>query len=103
MAQIDPQRLQRVWLHAHEEDSPGRAVFRPDSHPLPPSRGRFGYQFLPGGRVKKLGPGPTDRRSSQDGTWSMDPTGRITVRIPGQPDEVLEVESLEDDRLIVKK
>src|SRR6185369_9967789 len=98
-ANVDPKLLERGWLHAHEEDSPGRAVFRPDTHPLPPSRGRFGYRFESGGRVVKTGPGATDRRGSAQGTWRLDPQGRVVISIPGKPDEIMEVESVEPDRL----
>jgi hypothetical protein len=95
--------LARRWLHAHEEDAPGHRVFRPDSHPLPPSRGRTGYDLQPDGRAVKVGPGATDRSVAAQGTWTLDAQGRVVVRIPGQPDEVLDVVSIDADRLVVKK
>jgi len=95
--------LHRNWLHSHEEDTPGKKVFRPDSYSLPPSRGRNGYDFHAGGSVTRLAPGPTDRRTTRQGTWSVDAQGRVTIRIPGQSDEVLEIDTLDADRLIVKK
>jgi len=100
---IDPRLLQRSWLHAHEEDTPGKTVFRPSTYALRPSRGRNGYEFLAGGRVIRLGHGPTDRRTSAQGTWSLDTQGRVTIHIPGSPDEVFQIENLEQDRLVVKK
>ena len=100
---VDETLLLRRWLHAHEEDSPGRMVFRPDSHPLPPSRGRSGYELRPGGRVVKVGPGPTDRSVAVEGTWTLDSQGRVTIRVSGQAEEVLEISSLDADRLVVKK
>jgi hypothetical protein len=100
---VDQQLLQRGWLHAHEEDAPGQAVFRPDTQQLPPSRGRTGYEFQPGGRVVKVGPGPTDRRSSKVGTWSIDPQNRLIIRMPGASDQVLQIETLDADRLVIKK
>jgi hypothetical protein len=103
LGNVDEQLLQRGWVHAHEEDMPGKAVFRPDTQQLPPSRGRIGYEFQPGGRVVKRGPGPTDRRTSTVGTWTIDPEGRLTIRLPGAPDEVLQVEALDADRLVIKK
>jgi hypothetical protein len=99
---VDPPLLTRRWLHAHEEDTPGQKVFRPDSHPLPPSRGRTGYDLQAGGRAVKVGAGPTDRSTAAQGTWTLDPQGRVVVRIPGQPDEVLDVASVDADRLVVK-
>jgi hypothetical protein len=100
---IDKALLQGRWLHAHEEDGPGGKVFRPaDRHPLPPSRGRTGYVFEPDGGVVRLGPGPADRGTSARGTWSLDAGGRLTIRVPGSSDEVLQIESLEADRLVAK-
>jgi len=90
-------------VHAHEEDTPGQAVFRPDTYPMPPSRGRTGYEFGPAGQLVKRGPGPTDRRTAVSGTWTIDPHGYVTIRIPGHPDEVLHIERLEADRLILRK
>jgi len=52
--------------------------------------------------VRRLAPGPTDRSTATEGTWTVDSQGRITIRIPGLPDEVLDVDSLSPDRLTVK-
>ena len=100
---VDQQLLQRGWLHAHEEDGPGQAVFRPDTQQLAPSRGRTGYEFQPGGRVVKRGPGPTDRSTSAVGSWTIDPQNHLIIQIPGAPDEVLQIEALDADRLVIKK
>jgi hypothetical protein len=102
-ANVNENLLQRRWLHAHEEDSPGLAVFRPETHPLPPARGRTGYEFLPGGRLVRIGPGPTDRTLASQGTWTLDAQGRVIVQIPGQSEEVLEISTLDADRLVVKR
>jgi hypothetical protein len=103
LSPIDHRMLERRWVHAHEEDRPGQAVFRPEDDRLPPSRGRTEYEFQPGGRLVKRGPGPTDRKTSAVGTWSIDPQNRLTIRIPGAPDEVLQIEQLDADRLILNK
>ncbi len=101
---LDAIVLHGGWLHAHEEDEPGRMVFRPSSYPLPPARGRDGYTFQPGGRVTRIGSGPTDRTSAVEGTWSLDPEGLIRIRMPGDTDDrVLQVLSLDKDRLVVKR
>jgi hypothetical protein len=99
---VDASLLQGRWLHAHEEDRPGAKVFRPDTHPLPASRGRTGFVFQPDGTLLKVGPGPVDRGASTPGTWTLDPDGRLTIRVPGASEEVIEVESLEQDRLVAK-
>jgi hypothetical protein len=99
---IEKGLLRGRWLHAHEEDGPGRIVFRPDHHPLPPSRGRSGYVFQADGTLLKVGPGPVDRSVAASGTWSLDAGGRLTVRVPGSPEEVLQIESLDADRLVAR-
>ena len=99
---IDERMLLGTWLHAHEEDTPGQTVFRSPAAPLPPARGRQGYEFLPGGKVIRLRSGAVDRAASAEGTWSIEPTGRVIVKLPGQPDKQLEVISVDTDRLLVK-
>ena len=100
---IDPKLLQHRWCHSHEEDSSNTQVFRPDSYSLPPSRGRSGYAFQSDGSVLKTMPGPTDRPTTAQGTWTVDDKGRLTIRIQGCSDEVLQIDSLDSDRLVVKK
>jgi hypothetical protein len=100
--QVDASLLRGRWLHAHEEDQPGQKVFRPPSHPLPPSRGRTGYEFHPDGRLTTLGSGPDDRSMAVEGSWSMDPQGRLTIQAPGGTPEVLDVLELGHDRLVVR-
>jgi hypothetical protein len=37
------------------------------------------------------------------GTWTMDVQGRVTICIPGRLDEVLEIVSLDSNRMVLKK
>src|SRR5258706_16318951 len=99
----DEKLLQRRWFHAHEEDSEGKVVYRPDDFPLPPSRGRLGYEFQPGGRVIKLLPGPTDKRTTASGTWRLNNEGLLSITIDGRLDEVVEIDTLNSDLLVLKK
>ena len=103
MAAIDKALLHGRWLHAHEEDASDESVFRPASYPMPPARGRTGYEFLSDGTVVVIGPGPTDRTVKRDGTWSIDANKQLTIRLPGHADQVLEISTLDPDRLVVKK
>jgi len=100
---IDPTLLHGAWLHSHEEDKPELTVFRPAGYPLPPARDRFGYTFEADGRLLKIGPGATDRTAQAPGSWQADPNGHVRIQIPGQPEEVFQVEALEPDRLVVRK
>lgn len=102
-AKMTEAMLRGRWLHAHEEDEPGRIVFRPASHQLPPARGRVGFDFRPEGRLARIGSGPTDQTTLTEGHWSVDSEGRITIRMPGRPDEILEVLLHAGDRLVLKK
>ena len=97
------QLLCRRWSHAHEEDSSGSSVFRPEDFPLPPSRGRRSYEFAADGTVLLISPGPTDRRETTRGTWSALPGGGILLRFPGRPEEVIDIESLSPERLVIRK
>jgi hypothetical protein len=101
MTKLDPRLLEKAWVHAHEEDAPGRKVFRPASHPLPPSRGRVGYEFKAGGKLIRSGPGATDRPEKSEGTWTLSAGGRLTMSVAGS-DQVLDVVGLEPDRLLIK-
>lgn len=100
---VDEKLLQGGWLHAHEEDVPGKMVYRPDTYPLPPSRGRTGYRFQPDGQLLKLGPGPADRSSSTEGTWHIDKRDQLVLHMPGASPEVLEIDELGPDRLVLKR
>ena len=100
--QPDQNLLHGRWLHAHEEDQPGRMVFRPASYALPPSRGRTGYEFQPGGQLIRIGPGPTDRTESTTGSWSTDAQGRVAISMPGRPEQVLDIVDLSPERMVVR-
>jgi hypothetical protein len=99
---LDPELVRGRWLHAYEEDEPGQKVFRRATHPLPPARGRTGFEFHPDGRMSALGGGPDDRTFVTEGRWSVDLQGLLTIRPPGGSAEVLHVLEIDDDRLVVK-
>ena len=101
MVKLDPKLLQKAWVHAHEEDTSGKKVFRPASHPLPPSRGRVGYEFKPNGKLIRSGPGASDQPQKTEGTWTLSPGGRLTMSVAGG-DQAFDVVGLDAERLIVK-
>jgi hypothetical protein len=68
------------WIHSQEEDSNNIMVFRPNTHPFPPARGRYEYKLEKGGKMLFIGPGPTDKRESADGTWSLEEDSTLTFR-----------------------
>ena len=70
--------IEGKWVHAHEDDGEGEMVFRPSSHPLPPSRGRLVLDLRPDGTSVERAPGPTDAPVDTEGRWSLD-GDRLTV------------------------
>lgn len=66
------------WVHSHEEDGPDTTVFRPSSHPFPPSRGRKRMTFAGGGKMEGTIPGPVDAPSGVAGSWAL-AGDRLTV------------------------
>ena len=73
-----PELLGR-WFHAREEDTQGQRVYRPAGYPLPPSRGRTGFELFADGRATLFAPGPSDRGESTPARWES--VGPQTIRI----------------------
>jgi hypothetical protein len=69
---ISPETLVGSWTHSHEDDHEGRQVFRPADGDFPPSRGRTTFTLLPDQLALVGTPGPDDRGTTTDGTWSLD-------------------------------
>jgi hypothetical protein len=97
--------LCRHWIHAHEEDRGDVQVFRPEEHPLPPSRGRRHLDLRRDGSLVETRPGPDDRALAAPGRWTLE-GGRLRLfrdAAARAPDRELEVVSLEADRLVVRR
>jgi hypothetical protein len=99
---IDRARVARHWVHSHEDDTDREMVFRPSTYAFPPSRGRRSLDLRPDGTLIEGGPGPTDRRQSSEGTWSLD-GGSLVLQVKGQAARRLHIVSAEPDRLVVEK
>ncbi len=79
-------------------------VFRPADYEFPPSRGRVTYDLSAHGELSGAAPGPTDRPTDTAGTWELQGDGRtLVLRIEGQAEQRLQIESLEDDRMVVRR
>jgi hypothetical protein len=104
-SQINRHLLYQQWVHAHEEDTPTEAVYRPASYPLPRSRGRTGFELRPDGTMRHVGIGPTDLPQETAGSWGLeeDDVPRIRIRLHTGDTQELPILSVEQDRLVVRK
>ena len=99
----DRDALQGHWVHSHEEDSDEEMVFRPATHPLPPSRGRTSFELRPDGSYLERSPGPVDVPVSARGRWSLE-DGRLVLSTEDErPGHTWEIAAADADRLAVRK
>jgi hypothetical protein len=100
-----PGELCRHWVHAHEEDHDDVQVFRPEDHPLPPSRGRRHLELRRDGSLVEMRPGADDRPLAAAGRWTLAGDRLRLFRGPAArtPDRELEIVALEPDRLVVRR
>ena len=88
------------WVRAPEEEGARAQVFRPASHPLPPARGRYGFELREDGGLVERGPGPVDAPVESTGTWEL--RGDALVLRGAGGVRVLRVAAAEPDRLLVE-
>lgn len=102
---IDSELLYQRWLHAHEEDTPATAVYRPANYPLPPARGRDGFDLGPDHAFRHLGIGRGDARSEIGGKWELKPGDppMLILKLSDGEERQLAIISVEKDRLVVRK
>lgn len=102
MAELDKDALQRSWTHSHEEDTPGRMVFRPEGWRFPPSRGRRTFALAAGGLLGGSKPGPTDKAEAVAGRWRLREDGVLELDQQGQSVEMRVIE-VGPDKLVVER
>jgi hypothetical protein len=105
MKKQDTERiLRRRWVHSHEEDTEEERVFRPAAFEFPPSRGRRSFELKPDGGLVEGRIGPTDRPLETQGTWELEDDDRLVLRLdPSETPRVMQIASVEEDRLVIKK
>jgi hypothetical protein len=94
-----PTPILRRWLHSREEDTPGVRVYRPAGHAFPPSRGRPGLEFRPGGEFLRIGIGAADGTRAVRGRWEAAPGGRVRIVHDDGREEVLRIVSVDEEVL----
>lgn len=79
-------------------------VFRPADHPLPPSRGRTGFELHADDRCTYVGISRDDRSTTTNGTWDFDERGQtLSLNFPDGTKQVFTVAYVARDKLVVKK
>jgi len=101
---IDRKLLVRHWVHAPEEDTATETVYRPSDFPLPPSRGRAGFEFSGDGTFKRIGIGATDISRVTQGSWKIESADakEVSVTVDNEP-RLMKIQELKQDRLAIKK
>ena len=102
-AQLD--QLVGTWRHSHEEDTATERVYRRGDYEFPPARGRDGFEFRPDHSCAYLGISARDGTAKQACTWQPreGTSGEVVVTFPGGEQRVLQIVSVDRDRLVVKK
>lgn len=100
---IDPQMLQKRWIHSHEEDTDTEMVFRPAGYNFPPARGRDEYELLADGGLSTTSPGPTDRREAASGSWQLQDGKTLVLNLANGVTKQLPIASVTPERLVVTK
>jgi hypothetical protein len=97
--------LHQHWIHSHEEDTESEMVFRPADFKFPPSRGRKGFELRADAVLIETGIGPTDRPLETQGKWKLENAGHLTFYSTprSEPTKVMEISSVDKDRLVIKK
>ena len=102
--QLSRDTLQQHWMHSHEEDTDTEMVFRPAGYSFPRSRGRTSFDLKPDGTLIQGSIGPTDRRQETQSQWQLEDHDLIFYQDrPAEPSRVLQVASVDANRLVVKK
>lgn len=87
------QQLEGTWLSSHEEDRADTLVYRPNTYPFPPARGRTGFALQSYGRFEQFDLAPTDGLVGRPGTWAAQGLTKLRIHLAdGQtPDYTFEV------------
>ena len=100
-----PRDALQHWVRAQEEDQADLTVYRPATYPLPPARGRAGFELLPDGEAVYYGIGPTDRMETLRGRWVFEAPAQLQIELPGSRfgNISMEIVSVEPNRLVVRQ
>lgn len=91
------------WTHSHEEDTEKEMVFRPATHPFPPSRGRLALELRRDGTYTERAPGPVDVPEEAHGHWSLEGDRLVLEGTGDRPGHAWRIAAAEGDRLAIKR
>jgi hypothetical protein len=103
VAALDEDALRGRWVHSHEEDSEDEMVFRPATHPFPPSRGRTSFELRRDGSYLERSPGPVDVPEETRGHWAVKDDRLVLSPSDKSPARTWQVTAAEADRLVVRQ
>ncbi|MET4074869.1 hypothetical protein [Hymenobacter sp. UYCo722] len=97
-------QLEGTWLASHEENRGDTLVYRPNTYPFPPARGRTGFALKSYGRFEQFDIAPTDGLNGRPGTWTAAGDARLRIHLTdGQsPDYTLKIISLDKNKKVLK-
>ncbi|MGZ4846260.1 MAG: hypothetical protein ACXV3D_02350 [Halobacteriota archaeon] len=100
-----PSSFFKHWVHSHEEDKEGLAIYHPSGYQFPLSRGRGGFEIKQDGEFILYGIGPADKPEPAVGHWTEEGPNRIKVSFedPGHSPFVFEVVSSDEMTLVLRQ
>jgi hypothetical protein len=78
-------------------------VFRRDTHPFPPSRGRMSLELRPDGSYVESSPGPVDIPEESRGDWSLEGDRLLLGAEGDRAGHAWRVSEVDPDRLVVRR
>jgi hypothetical protein len=98
-----PPALIGRWIHAREQDEGDVRVYRPAGTPLPPARGRTGFELRLDGTLLRFGIAGTDASRTTNGVWYSPDAGTLRIELPEIGySEVLELVEVGEEVLKVR-
>ncbi|WP_026461924.1 hypothetical protein [Adhaeribacter aquaticus] len=77
--ELPPFLFGKIWIHAAEEDNLEIKVYRPNTYPFPPARGRTGFALEKEGVFKLYTIAPTDGLEEHEGNWKLIKPNQLQV------------------------
>ncbi len=96
--------LEGTWLISPEESAGTTLVYRPNTYPFPPSRGRTGFAIGTYGRFEQFDLSPTDGLAGRPGSWVIDRDKFLQIHLYDSPapEYTLEILSLDTVNQVLK-